>query len=136
MLVKVKGFDGRSHNLDLRNSEPIGETRPRSSHHLEARKLLAQLFPADKRLEEIYLPGSGGLYVDFFLPNRAIMVEVHGEQHYKFNSFFHKTRLDFFKQLERDGKKEEWCELNNFTLIILPHWESVDEWTSRIRGAA
>ncbi len=109
------------------------DVRPRSSYHLRARELLARLYPLDRRLEEVHLPGSDGLYVDFFLPGRRLMVEVHGEQHYNRTSIFHETMLDFWKGQARDRKKEDWAILNHLRLVELPCHESVELWTERLR---
>ena len=60
------------------------------------------------------------------------MIEVHGSQHYEFNSFFYKSKADFYKAQTRDKKKASWANLNNITYVALPHTESNDEWRKRI----
>jgi hypothetical protein len=83
--MKVVGLDGRSYNWDWRNKVPMADdTRPRSTYHLRARELLNKLFPCETILEEVYLPGSNNLSVDFYIPFYRTCVEVQGEQHYKF----------------------------------------------------
>jgi 3-hydroxyacyl-CoA dehydrogenase len=43
------------------------------------------------------------LYYDFYLPNYNLLIEFHGEQHYKYSPFFHKNDEDnFLKQKNRD----------------------------------
>src|SRR5687767_3019327 len=94
--MKVLGLNGKQYHLKISGHKyRPGETRPRSQYHVQARELLNTLFPADIILEEVILPGSDNLTVDFFVPQANLMVEVHGEQHYKFNPHFHKNILGF-----------------------------------------
>jgi hypothetical protein len=73
------------------------------------------------------------LYADFFIPTQMMLVEVHGEQHYSDNQFFYKTKLDFIKAQQRDRKKIEWCEMNNYKYIELSYKETLDEWREKLR---
>lgn len=133
--MKVVGLDGRTYSWKLAGHVPLdSDDRPRSSNHIRARALLATLFPADQRLEEVSLPGSGGLFADFYLPNRKFIIEVHGAQHFRFNGFFHETRLDFVQAQARDRRKAEWCQINNIRLIELAHDQSDESWAERIIG--
>ena len=72
------------------------------------------------------------LRADFFLPNRNLIVEIHGEQHFTFNKFFFKNKLEFFRAQARDRDKKEWCRLNDITIIELKHNETIDEWRKKI----
>lgn len=136
MSNKVKDTNGRSHSWNLSGTIPdASETRPRSGLHLKARALLKEMFPTDKICEEIELPGER-LYADFFLPLRKFMVEVHGEQHFKYNSHFHGSIAEgglkeFLASKERDNRKKKWCEINNFTLVVLP-FDKEKEWKNII----
>ena len=124
--MKVTGFDGRDYDLSFKKHRYNSRrTKNKSSHHLKAREVLREMFPYEQIYEEVTLPGSrttttGILYADFFLPTRYLLVEVHGKQHYEYNSFFHKTKLEFIKAKRRDKKKIEWCEINELDLIVLP----------------
>jgi hypothetical protein len=131
--VKVLGLDGREYHWPPAGHVPLlSDGRPRSADHKRARLLLARLFPNDVRLEEVPLPGSGKLFCDFVLPNRRIVVEVNGPQHYEFVRHFHKTRLGFVQALARDRKKKEWSERNDLRLVEWPYFESDGEWERRI----
>jgi hypothetical protein len=130
--MKVRGLDCREYNWDLTGHVPIGTEQSGSSYHARARALLEKLFPTDNRLEEVPLPGTQRLVADFYLPARRMIIEVHGEQHYKFISHFHGTRLGFFYSCQRDLKKREWCEINNIRYIELPYWGDDGEWTTRL----
>ena len=68
------------------------------------------------------------LYLDFFIPNLMLAVEVHGRQHYEYVPFFHKTKAGYLKARARDEDKKEWCELNNINLIALNYLEDENSW--------
>lgn len=133
--MKVIGLDGNEYRWP-----PSGKTvqfddiRPRSELHLKCRSLLRNMYPLDTILEEVALPGSGKLSVDFFLPWRNIVVEVNGQQHYEYTPHFHGTRMGFAKALNNDRKKKEWCENNNITVISLRYDEDEDEWRRKIES--
>lgn len=72
--------------------------------------------------------------MDFYLPLKKMCVEVHGEQHYKFVSFYHGNMLNFLKAKKRDAEKEEWCNVNNIRYVSLPFDESDTDWLKRIEN--
>lgn len=132
--MKVLGLDGKEYNWPPNGHITYpNELRERSEPHLRCRNLLKELFPAILTLEEVPIPGSDGLRVDFFLVATKTVVEVHGEQHYKFIPFFHGTKIKFFESKNRDKKKINWCVENNIKLVELPHYESIEEWRARFR---
>lgn len=132
--MKVIGFDEYEHNWNLNGYIPKkNQSRPRSAPHKAARALLQSMFPLETILEEVFLPGCiKPLYVDFYLPNYKLGVEVHGQQHYKFTEHFHKDRLGFLEALKRDRKKAEWFSINNLKLVVLPDNEDENEWRRKI----
>jgi hypothetical protein len=131
--MKVKGLDGKLHNWKLVGHVPLGDdSRPRSQFHVNARNLLTKIFPADRILEEVPLPGSSGLTADFYIPSQKLMIEVHGEQHYKYVPHFHQNILGFFAAKKRDETKRRWCAINHIALVELNYKENIDEWHQRI----
>lgn len=65
-----------------------------------------------------------GLYkFDFYIPSRESLIEVQGEQHFKFTKQFFKKREDFLKAQERDRIKIAYAAANNILLYIIPFWE-------------
>lgn len=65
-----------------------------------------------------------GLYkFDFYIPSRKSLVEVQGEQHFKFIKKFFKKREDFLKAQERDRIKIGYAAANEIPLYIIPFWE-------------
>ena len=132
--MKVIGLDGKTYSWTSGNVPDHDDARHRSSLHLLARTILKSMYPMDRILEESVLPGTGGLTADFWLPLRKTIVEVHGEQHYKFIPFFHNTMLNFYHSKKNDKNKIEWCEKNNIYLIELPFNESEQQWRKRVEG--
>jgi hypothetical protein len=135
--MKITGLDGREYSWNLIKYKAREKC---SKLHARARLVLTNEFPYDTIYEELTLPGSKDerqtktLSADFCIPSRNLMVEVQGEQHYKFNPHFFDNKLAFFRAQARDRLKQEWCELNNFMLVQLPYNESDEQWLERIRG--
>tara|TARA_R110002167_G_scaffold174602_4_gene373525 strand:+ start:358 stop:771 length:414 start_codon:yes stop_codon:yes gene_type:complete len=136
-MRKVIDLENISSNWKISGHIPNNnDGRARSKYHLKARSLLRQTFPTCQILEEvpIKIRRAETLYLDFFVPLHDLCVEVHGEQHYKFVQFYHKTRLGFAMAKKRDKKKVEWCGLNNISVIELPFNEDEDGWKKRIEN--
>lgn len=135
--MKVVGFDGRQYPWPPAGHHVnFDDRRRRSEPHLKCREMLRRLYPTDRFLEEIPLPGSDKLSADFYLPWRNLVIEVHGKQHYEFIEFFHATKLAFFQAKQRDLKKIEWCNMNNIGVVELPYNEDDDAWERRILTGA
>lgn len=49
------------------------------------------------------------LELDFYIEEINIAIEVQGEQHFRFISFFHKTQDDFEKRKKHDKEKKDLC---------------------------
>ena len=134
--MKITGLDGKEYKWNPSSKE--SSSSKRSNLHKNAKELLDILFPYDRILEEVSLVGTnngirrGVLRADFFIPNRNLMVEVHGEQHFKFNKFFFKDKLSFFKAQARDRDKKEWCNLNEIRLVEFNYDEDWDDWRRKI----
>ena len=134
--MKINGLDGREYSWNP--SYKQAKASKRSSLHVKARELLTEIYPHDRILEEVSLPGSkterrrSTLTADLYIPNRDLIIEVHGEQHYKFNNFFFKDKLSFYRAKTRDKDKIEWCKLNDIRLVEFNYNESTDEWRAKI----
>lgn len=135
--MKVLGLNGREYNLNLKKY--IRNRRSTSSfYHVIARELMGDVFLGYNILEEVKLPGSGSrltrspLFLDFLIPNLSVAVEVHGQQHYKYIPFFHKTRAGFLRSQVRDNHKEEWCQINNIELVVLKYNDSEEHWRNQL----
>lgn len=139
--MKVKGINGKEYVWNLTGYNVFDDDkRKRSKYHVRARNLLKEIFNSYRILEEVKLPGStelhrkSVLYLDFYIPSIRLAVEVHGEQHYDYSPFFHKSKADFLKSKARDEDKIAWCELNDINIIVLKYSESEHEWRQRIQS--
>lgn len=131
--MKVIGLNGRVYNWRLSCSKHAPRDN-KSNTHVMARRLLHKLYPLDKILEEVALPGSSKLRLDFYMPRLKLAIEVQGKQHYQYVNHFHRSIRGFANAKKRDNKKMEWCQLNNISLVHLPYNEDEEQWTQRILG--
>jgi hypothetical protein len=140
--MKVFGINGKEYvwNLagyDVKNDD----NRSRSKYHLRARIFLKSIYNSYRILEEVKLPGStathrkGVLYLDFYIPQIKKAFEVHGQQHYEYNPFFHKNKADFLLAKGKDEDKIEWCKLNGVDIVILKYSDSDEDWRQQIENS-
>jgi len=128
--MKVICYNNKIYNINLSqyyNKE--GENK--SSLHLKCRDLIKEVFKMRVVLEEVYIPIEK-LYLDFFIPDFKLVIEVHGAQHFNFNKFHYKDKLDFYNSQGRDNKKREFCKNNKFYLVELSYNEKVSEWRNKL----
>ena len=134
--MKIRDLNNDIHKWNLQGYVVrANEQRPRSKLHLAARNILVEMFPTVQVLEEVLIPITRNErgYLDFYINTIKLAIEVHGQQHYEFNSLFHTSAQDFANQKKKDRRKKEWCEYNNITYVELPYNESEEEWKSRIQ---
>ena len=134
--MKIRDLNNEIHKWNLSGCViNASDTRPRSKLHLRARNILVNLFPTVQIMEEVAVPITRRekLFFDFYINTIKLVIEVHGQQHYKFNSLFHTSAQDFVKQKKRDSRKREWCEYNNITYVELPYSENDEEWELKIK---
>ncbi len=127
--MKVVDLYDNVHSWTFASSAKLHTNK--SGLHNRAREVIEKVYPNSRYYEDITIPGfKPALFADFFIPSLKIMIEVNGEQHYKFTPRFHTNRMAFFKAVQRDKKKAEFCEKNGIRLIILDYnnqheWESL-----------
>mgnify|MGYP003678977495 FL=1 len=134
--MKIRDLNDQIHNWNLNGYVvSANEMRPRSKLHLKARDVIRDLFPTLQILEEVMIPitrfEKG--FLDFYINTIKCAIEVHGQQHYSFNSLFHTSAQDFVNQKKKDRRKQEWCRYNNITCIELPYNEDEEKWRLRIQ---
>ena len=61
------------------------------------------------------------LKLDLYIPELSLAVEVQGEIHYKFCSFYHRTYEQFLKAKKSDVLKAEICKRQGVKLITIPY---------------
>jgi hypothetical protein len=135
--MRVKDLNGNNSIWKIKGEiVTANDDRSRSKLHVKARKILYDLFPTMQILEEVSInPRSGKTqYLDFYINQIKLAVEVHGQQHYKFNSLFHASAQDFLKQKNNDSDKRNWCKINNISYIELPYNEDEDLWKIKIQN--
>jgi len=136
--MHVIGLDNKHYVWNPAKKQAKVKDKNKSSLHKKAKRLLKEAYPFDRILEEVSLPGTkttrrrSSLTADFFIPNRTLIIEVHGEQHYTYNSFFFKNSMEFYKAQARDRDKIRWCEINDIGFIELSFNESEDEWRKKL----
>ncbi len=130
--MKFKGLDGKIHIVDIKQSKFPLRTRRESKSNFQYKVglQLRKLYPRYVVAEEFSIPGTR-FKIDFFLPALLLAIEVDGKQHGEYIPFFHNSRLNFQRSLERDKEKEMWCKINNINLIRIKEGDDVRE---KIKG--
>jgi hypothetical protein len=99
----------------------------RSKIQKRVKDLLHGYWDADVVFEELPVAGTR-MTLDFYNANKKIALEVDGNQHYKFNKFFHSnSRQNFLSQLQRDEHKEYFCEINQIRLVRIVESDTLNE---------
>ena len=139
--MKVIGINGREYAWNLTSyTVDANDKRKRSKYHIRARNILKQIFHSYRILEEVKLPGSteshrkGVLYLDFYIPQIMMAIEVHGQQHYEYTPFFHKNKADFAIAQSKDDDKIRWCELNKIDVVVLKYSDTDEAWRDQIEN--
>ena len=139
--MKVTGINGREYAWNLTSyNVDANDKRKRAKFHVRARNLLKTIFHSYRILEEVKLPGSteshrkGVLYLDFYIPQIMMAIDVHGQQHYDYTPFFHKNKADFALAQAKDDDKIRWCELNKIDIIVLKHSDTDEQWRDQIEN--
>ena len=76
-----------------------------------------------KKYDGLIGVGGNPLSYDFYLPNKNILIECQGEQHYKPVEWFGGKEYYTIQQ-EHDKRKQLYAKNNNIVLIEIPYWES------------
>ena len=99
----------------------------RSKLQKKVKDLLYSNWVSDVVFDELPVLGTR-MTLDFYNANKKLAVEVDGNQHYKYNKFFHSnSRQNFLSQLQRDEKKEYFCEINQIKLVRILERDTIDE---------
>lgn len=115
--------------------KPSSNTREvTSALHAKAKKILIEYNPTVLIMEEVYFPlyDRKQLAFDFFIPSLRLVIEVQGEQHFKFTPYFHASKQDFIMQKKRDSEKQAWCNINEIDILYLDYCESELEWRKKL----
>jgi len=133
--MRVKDLDGKVYELKLTGHIVDGsESKPRSDLHRQAREIIREKFPLLTSLEElpVKLYSNATVYLDFFLPQSKLCIEVNGRQHFEFIQHFHSNLMGFKLHQKRDREKREWLDLNNIKLVEFNYNEDVETWKNKL----
>lgn len=131
--MRFLDLDGEPLEIKIKNRTLYKEVTNKSKLHKSAYKLIKETFPIFDVYEEVGLPIADKLlYIDLFIPELNMVVEVHGKQHYEFTPRFHKSKTHFLISKNNDNLKKEWCKINNLKYVELPYNEKLEQWRDRI----
>ena len=68
------------------------------------------------------------MYADIYFPKYKLVVEYHGEQHYKFPNYWHKTKQQYLDGRRRDKLKKELLAEHGINFI---EWKFSEPFTER-----
>lgn len=99
-----------------------------SNLHKDILKIVKKIFPDEAIKQEVVIKiDNKSLFLDILLPRKKIAFECDGQQHEKFNKFFHKDINDFMAQKKNDSLKKLWCIENAIILIRIKHSDPLTE---------
>ena len=100
-------------------------------------EIVKELYPNQRIELEHNVADRGALFIDIYVPRLNLAFEYDGEQHFRYNSHFHKDRTAFLQAKKRDYKKDEKCEEKGITLIRVRFDEELTKELvlSKIEGA-
>lgn len=106
----------------IKGTSPSSESRGEREVRLFLLKNGMKFFPQQK-FKNCFNIVNGKKYLlkfDFFLPDKKLLIEVDGKQHYEPVDFFG-GEITFKKQKERDNIKNDFCDKENLELIRIPY---------------
>ena len=121
--MRFNSLDGKIRSVDLNKINACRNVRA-SKIQNNVYNILEGIYGSHAILQDFIIPGTK-LSVDFFIPSFSLVIEVDGNQHDKFNSFFHNSRKDLIKQQGRDDNKEKWCQINNLIIVRVKEKDKV-----------
>jgi very-short-patch-repair endonuclease len=86
----------------------------------EVHDCLKQIYPLIKiKKEEFVTFRNQKLFLDLWVPQLNLVIEVHGRQHDEFVEYFHGDAETFKASKRRDSLKEEWAGANGYTMVVI-----------------
>ncbi|RLA59189.1 MAG: hypothetical protein DRQ78_10955 [Epsilonproteobacteria bacterium] len=81
-------------------------------------ELVKEIYSNYDVIYELFIPDLNQRF-DIFVLELGIAIEYDGDQHNKFNEFFHKDMNGFILSKKLDNNKEKFCEENGIKLVRL-----------------
>lgn len=117
MKVGKKKIDRRGGFRYKRGKITSGERKVLSYLRTNGIKYLREV-----TFKDLINPMTGNhLYFDFYVPKFKVIIEVQGDQHYRFIPDFHKDQKQFEYQQLKDEFKREYCLKHHYNLIAIPY---------------
>lgn len=108
---------GKKKTVNIEKYRIDWDKKSLSKFQFEVKQFLRQFWELNVVYEELKVPGSK-MRIDFYNKTKGIAIEVDGAQHDNFSEYFHQgSRTVYRNQVIRDEKKDEFCELNEITLV-------------------
>ncbi len=60
---------------------------------------------------------------DFFVPEKNLLIEFNGKQHYEKSNGFKDTDKSFLTRKHHDWLKRKYAKDNNYDLLVIPYWK-------------
>ena len=119
--MRLYNIYGRLENKSVNKYLIKWDGKSRSNLQFDVKQFLKRYWKSCVVYEEFPVYGSR-MKVDILNATKKLAVEVNGAQHGNFNKFFHaNSRVNYLKSINRDFKKLEWLEQNNYNLIEINH---------------
>jgi hypothetical protein len=118
-VVVIYGITNIYRGRKKKSSKRINKTEEYCRAIVE--KIFHKPFPS-VRPNWLNNPKTGrNLELDMFNEQLKLAFEYNGAQHVQYTPYYHNSREDFDKQVERDKLKNHICKQNGITLISIPH---------------
>ena len=92
----------------------------------ECYKILCELISKEKIVRQFRVENCNinnktrFILIDFYIPNLNLIIEYSGEQHYKYNIFFHDSYDVYIEQVLRDSFLKDYCKEHNISFLEIP----------------
>lgn len=102
------------------------------AHEIELTKILEQFYGPKNVVTGFHplwaISVKGALLeFDIYIPDKNLLIEYNGIQHYEFTQCFHRTKTKFLLQQRRDKRKARLAKKNGFKLIVFTYDEPLFE---------
>lgn len=123
--MKILDIYGRERRVNIKKYYIKWGEKVASNLQWGVKNIVEPFFRNDIVLEEFVIPSSL-LRIDILNISKKIAIEVHGEQHEKYNKHFHKTVSGYLSSYRRDGEKRKWIEETMSYKLIEVNFDEVD----------
>lgn len=129
--MKFKDLDGNIVSKDIGRYKWTGRAASEGERSLGEK--LRDLFPAITIYSQLPCVGTK-LKLDYYIFDLKMAFEFDGRQHEELVVHYHGNKKGFERAQERDREKEEWCDINDITLIRVTTKE-LDKLAEKIIGS-